>query len=255
MAFSFTPGQIAPQGSQTQTGIGGINPGSAISQAVGPPSDSPFLFIRERGQPFSVMAGAQIVLVVIAGLSVVVCLALFSYSVYLKKSIDDKKAEIELKESSFATYPYEDMKRLSNRMTALDKLLQKYISPRSPLKFLENVVENQVTFDEFKLARDRNDAYSVTFTVVTSNYKTLVQQLDALKLTEYHKVISDTKLNGLADGGNIVKIVVTTPVFVQGKLPDEVIFLPDEIKTADGASTLLLPKASTSPMVKTETKP
>lgn len=251
MAFSFTPGQIVPQGSQSQTGAGG----SAVPQVSGPPSDSPFLFIREKGQQFSVMAGVQIVLAVVAVLSIIVSLTLFSYSVYLKSQIADKKAEIELKENGFADYPYEDMKRLSNRMATLDKLLQKYISPRSPLKFLENVVENQVTFDEFKLSRERNDLYTVVFSVVTSNYKTLVQQLDALKLTEYHKVISNPQLNGLADSGTTIKIIVTTPVFVQGKLPDEVVFFTNDTKTASTTAVVSSTTTTTSALLKKDITP
>jgi hypothetical protein len=228
MAFSFTPGQITPQGSQSLTPPGAVTPGALSSPVSGPPSDSPFLFIRERGQQLSVMACVQIVLVVVSILSVIICATLYSYSIYLQAQIDTKKADLASKEVSLPTYQYDEMRRLSIRMAALDKLLQNYISPRSPLKFLENVVENQVVFDKFQLSRDKKGSYSVVFTVVTTNYKALIQQLKALNLAEYSKVAPTPKLSDLNDSISVIKIQVTTPIFVQGKLPDEVVFFTDQ---------------------------
>ena len=183
MAFSFTPGQIAPQGSQTPSAPGSVAPGSAIAPVAAPVSDSPFLFIRERGQPISVMACIQIVLIVVSILSVVICATLYSYNVYLTSAVSQKRSELDQKDASFPDYPYDEMRRLSKRAATLDKLLQDYISPRSPLKFLENVVENQVYFDEFLLSKGRTGDFTASFAVLGSNYRTLIQQLAALKLT------------------------------------------------------------------------
>lgn len=233
MAFSFSPGQIAPQGSQAVTA-----PGTTIAPIIGTPSDSPFLFIREKseGRPFSVMACVQIVLAVVAILSIVICATLYAYSVYLQNQISTKKTALIDTDALLPDYPYADMLRLSKRTAALDKLLQNYISARSPLKFLENVVENQVYFDKFKLSRDIiGGAYTVTFTAVTTNYTTLIQQLEALNLTEYSKVAPKVKVGDITDGA-LIKINVTTPVFVLGKLPDEVVFFVADQK----------PKTSTS---------
>ncbi len=238
MAFSFSPGQIAPQGSQAQAGGGGINPSSATPPAVGPPSDSPFLFIREKGQPFSIMACVQIVLVVATILSIVICGTLYAYSLYLKDQISTKKEELIAKDALLPDYQYADMLRLSKRTATLDRLLQNYISARSPLKFLENVVENQVYFDKFTLSRDpMGGSYTVTFTAVTTNYTTLIQQLEALNLTEYSKVAPKVRLGELSDG-SLIKINVTTPVFVLGKLPDEVVFfaVDEKQKTAPSSA-------------------
>lgn len=187
MAFSFSPGQIAPQGSQAAA-PGTAAPGAAAAPVESTPSNSPFLFIRERGQSLSVMASIQIVLVVVAILSVFICVVLYSYNVYLTYQISSNKAALETKDAEFPEYPYEDMRRLSIRMSSLDKLLQNYLSARSPLKFLENVVENQVVFDSFLLSADYTGAYTARFKAKTNDYKYLIQQLGALDLRSIKKL-------------------------------------------------------------------
>lgn len=242
MAFSFSPGQIAPQGSQAAVAPGTVTPGGA-AQVTGTPSDSPILFIKDRveGRPISVMASVQIVLIVVTILSIIICGTLYAYSVYLESQIASKKADLVSQDASLPDYPYAAMLRLSKRAAVLDKLLQNYISGRSPLKFLENVVENQVYFSSFKLSREMvGGAYSVTFTANTTNYKTLIQQLDALNLTNYSKVAPSPKLGGVSDavaGNAIIKVTVTTPVFVQGKLPDDVVFFAEDTKTKVASAT------------------
>ncbi len=227
MAFSFSPGQIAPEGSQALAPPGTVTPGTAIAPTSGPPSDSPFLFIKEKGQPLSIMACVQIVLIVVSVLSVIICATMYSYSVYLTAQIKDKRTELDLKDSTIPTYPYDEMNRLTKRMATLDKLLQNYISPRSPLKFLENVVEDQVVFDTFALTKDLTGAYKINFIAVTDNYTALIQQLEALNLKEYSRVVPNPKAAGLNEAGQIIRINVISPVLVAGKLPDDVIFLKD----------------------------
>jgi hypothetical protein len=238
MAFSFSPGQIAPQGSQAITPPGTVAPGTAVAPVVGPPSDSPILFIRERGGPISIMACVQIVLILVTILSIIICVTLYGYSVYLSSQIESKKAEILSNDATFPVYPYEEMTRLTKRMTALDKLLQAYVSPRSPLKFLENVVENKVVFDKFSLSKDLGGNYVITFATLTNDYKTLIQQLAAINLQEYSQVISTPKISGINDvNDQDIKVQVTTPVFVQGKLADQIVFLPvDTTKNSTSSS-------------------
>ncbi len=235
MAFSFSPGQIAPEGSQAAA-PGTVAPGATAVPVSGPPSDSPFLFIRERGQPLSVMASVQIVLVVVAILSVVICGIMYAYSVYLGYQITSNQEEIQTRDAEFKEYPFDDMRRLSLRMATLDKLLQSYMSPRSPLKFLENVVENQVVFDSFMLSADFTGAYTARFKAKTNDYKTLIQQLAALDLQEYKKVAPSQKLSGLLASKAVIEIEVATPIFVQGKLPDEIVFFTEQSKSTPNAS-------------------
>ncbi len=238
MAFSFTPGQIAPQGSQPSTGPVGINASSIVAPVTGPPSNSPFLFIRERGQPLSMMACVQIVLVALASLAIVVSIILFAYSLYLQASIDKKRTELGTREVLFKKYPFEEMRSLSIRLSSLDSLLKGYISPRSPLKFLENVVENKVVIDDFSLSQPiSGTGYAIDFTVITDSYATLIQQLGALNLKEFAKVAPKPKQGSLTDSTTFIKLKVTTPILVQGSLPDEIVFLSQEVKIS--TSTLV----------------
>lgn len=235
MAFSFSPGQIAPQGSQAGTAPGTGVPG-AVPPISGPPSDSPFLFIRERGQDMSIAACIQIIAIVTAILMTITIVIMFSYSIYLKSSIESKKTKLGESEAQFKSYPFDDMRVLSNRLNALGSLLKLYISPRSPLKFLENVVENNVVFNNFALSQSpANTGYIITFTVVTNNYKSIIQQLQALNLKEYNKVTPAPKTDGFRDSDVELKINVSTPIFVQGVLPDELLFLPTQ-KTQEKVS-------------------
>lgn len=252
MAFSFSPGQIAPEGSQAGAMPGTLAPGVVAAPIAGPPSDSPFLFIRERGGPISIMACVQIVLIVVAILSVIICATLYSYTIYLKNQIATNQEKLLTLDAELPDYPYDKMSLLSKRMAVLDKLLQEYISPRSPLKFLENIVENRVVFDAFKLSKDRNGAYTVSFNAITSDYVSLVQQLRALDLTEYQKIAPNPKLGGIAESPTTVKVNITTPVLVQGKLPDDVVFFVTKPKTsASTTPQVTQPATSTSTELKT----
>lgn len=240
MAFSFSPGQISPQASQVITAPGTVAPGTPGVPATGSPSVSPFLFIKDRseGRPLSIMACVQIVLMVVAILSVIITGVLYAYTIYLKNRIESSQQELISLDAKLPDYPYDKMTRLSKRVSVLDKLLQEYISPRSPLKFLENVVENNVVFGDFKLNKDKTSgAYTVSFTALTSNYVALVQQLQALNLTEYSKVAPSPKVGGITETPKEVRIGITTPVFVQGKLPDDVVFFVETPKTATSTNS------------------
>lgn len=237
MAFSFNPGQIAPQGGQTggPSGVSVSGPsasqmGSTTAGNVSNPS-SPFLFMHDRDKPIDIMACVQIGLMAITALFMITCVVLFAYSVYLTASANDKKTQLDAKDAEVVIKEtdIQNMKRLSNRFAAVNILLQGYISPRSPLKFLEQVVENQVYFNEFALNKNENGAgYVITFSIVTNNYRNLIQQLGALNLKEYTQYAPTPKPGEVLEIGGGVKVVVTTPVFVQGKLPDQIMFLDNQ---------------------------
>jgi hypothetical protein len=231
MSFSFNQGQSEQSGSFAQGAVPSA-PVAAVPGAVpgASPSipDSPFLFIQQREQTVSIGAYIQIILLVITILSVVVSVAIFGYSMYLASNIDAKKAEIAQRDASFKEYPFEDMKRLSNRFAALDKILKEYVSARSPLKLLEDVVEKQVYFDNFALGRNTGGSgFTMNFVVITTNYRALIQQLEALNLSQYSKVLPQPKVGELADNNNnLLRVQISAPVFVQGVLSDDVVFVP-----------------------------
>jgi hypothetical protein len=94
-----------------------------------------------------------------------------------------------------------------------------------------------VAFNSFVLSKDMGDAFKITFIAETTNYKALIQQLAALNLTEYHRVVPTPKSNGITESGTAIKISVTTPVLVQGKLPDDVVFIADPVVSSDASSS------------------
>lgn len=237
MAFSFNPGQIAPPGGQSpgaitapSAGTPGLQPGGVAGPVSNP--KSPFLFMHDRDKPITLMACLQIALMALTVVSIVTSVIVYSYSLYLTSSINTLKTKLNTKEEAVKEYPLLEMKRLSNRFSKLEKLLESYISPRSPFKFLENVVENQVYFSEFALNQNLSGiGYFINFSVVTSNYRSLIQQLAALNLKEYKKVVPTPAPGEIQTTGEGVKVFVTTPVFVQGKLPEEMVFIDNETKS------------------------
>jgi hypothetical protein len=98
---------------------------------------------------------------------------------------------------------------------------------------LESVVEKHTYFNDFSFARKDGTGYTMSFSVNTTNYPNLIQQLDALGLPQYSKVAPgikerDNKVSDSKNSNNI-KVLVNTPVFVQGVLPDDVVFIDSGI--------------------------
>ena len=172
MSFSFNPGQTAEAGTPMSGGVSVPGATEAQNTALAVP-DSPFLFMQQRGQEMSTGAYIQIVLIMLSILSVAVSIVLFAYSMYLTTSIDNKKETLLTKDAPFKDYPLEDMKRLSLRFNVLGGILQNYVSVRTPLKMLEDVVEKQVVFEKFSVTKStafgQGEAYVMNFSLVTSN--------------------------------------------------------------------------------------
>jgi hypothetical protein len=208
MAFSFTPGQVAAPGTPNQ----GFTPASAPGAAPQPQSnipsvpDSPFLFMRNRDQPMSVNAYLQIILIFVAVLSVAFSLLLFLYGQYLTSSIESKKADLLAADSTFKEYPLDDMKRLSRRFAMISKLLKDYVSTRSPLRLLEDVVEKPVVFNDFTFSKNTlKSGYVMSFSVTTNDYRTLIQQLESLDLAQYSKIVPKKTVSSPVETPSTVK--------------------------------------------------
>ncbi len=240
MPFSFNPtaqaGGTQEGGNPSAVGVAPQNsPDISINDAPSVP-DTPFLFLQQRGTgTISMNAYLQMLLVLICVLTVVSSITLFAYGMYLSSSIESKKEQLAAQEASFKEYPFKDMERLSTRITLVDQLLKEYISIRSPLKLLEDVVEDTAYFDKFLLTREKKIGYSASFLVITNNYQSLIQQLEALKLTQYTKIAPQPQADSFAEEKKqqYLTVKVTTPIIVQGVLPDEVVFL----STQDGKVT------------------
>lgn len=219
MSFSFNPGQQTPAG-EPMSG-GGLTPPPQEGVVTGAPAvpDSPFLFMQQRGQDMTVGAYVQIILVMVSILAIAVSVTLFAYSTYLTSAIASKQEEIEALDATFKDYPIDEMKRVSLRYSALDSLLKDYLSARTPLRMLEDVVEKQVVFDKFSLTKDiLTLQYIMNFSVITTNYRALVQQMDSLNLTQYSKVTSKPKPGALFEAGATLKVDISAPIDSQGVL-------------------------------------
>jgi hypothetical protein len=229
MAFSFNPGQTPQAG-----GAPGASPFATAPMPGAAPSgipsmpDSPFLIMQNRDQPATVNAYLQMLLALVAVLAVVVSVTIFAYSIYLSSSIESKKEDIAQKEADFKDYPLDEMKKFSNRAGSLNSLLKGYLSARSPLKLLEDVVEKKVYFSEFSLVKDQKaGTYTIGFTAVTDSYPVLVQQLSALNLSQYTKVVPKTKFDKFTQKSDSkLTVKVSAPIFAQGMLSDDLVFLP-----------------------------
>lgn len=256
MAFSFNPtqstGQVqgaatAPTAPQT-----GMQP---ISSAVTPTStlavpDSPFYFIQQRGREKTVGAYVQLVLSVISFLTILSSITLFTYSFYLNMNIEKNKKSVLEQDITFKEYPFDAMKRLSLRFSVLGQMMKDYVSVRSPLRFLEDVVEKQVVFNDFSLMKAQTGSgYTISFVATTGNYRSLIQQLESLHLTQYKKITPDPKLDSFTDDTTALKIKVSTPVFVQGVLPDEIVFIQPE----QGTTQIIVPDTTSSTTIATST--
>ena len=245
MPFSFNPGQItqAPGTIGVPAAPGaGLQPAGTSTIKSYP--ESPFLFLHDRVKPMEIMAYVQLLLILIAALMIFSGVVFFSYSKYLTYTITDTRAKIDAAETTFKDYPFSDMQRLSTRLSSVNTVLSTYVSALSPLKILENVVEDQIYFDKFSFGMDaQGSGNSMSFEVNTNNYKPLIQQLASLNLTRYQKVIQKVQTGKVLDGGTALRMQVTVPVVVQGKLPSEINFL--ELLSA--TATEELSKASTTP--------
>jgi hypothetical protein len=249
MAFSFNPGQSTATGIPTQGGIAGGVQAPATTESAPSVPDSPFLFMRNRDQEMTVNAYLQILLMVVSALFVLASVILFAYSKYLTSSIESKKAELIAKDATFKEYPLEDMKRLSKRFTVLGLLMKDYVSARSPLRFLEDVVEKQVVFNNFVFSKNLNSSgYTMSFKILTNNYRALIQQLDALNLTQYSKVVPQPKIGNLTDiNSSSLTIQISAPVFVQGILSEDIVFVPVAGSSTPGVSPSISGTGTTTP--------
>ncbi len=231
MAFSFNPSQQQPSGGQGISPAGIAPPGGADGQVapenLPPEGDSPILFIRLRGREMTIAAYLQMLLIVVNVLVVATAIIFFAYSQYLSVSVEKKKEELLAKESGFKEYPYEEMKRLSARYALLNGILKEYLSLETPLQYLESVVEKQVYFDNFQLKRSKssNANFSMGFTVITTNYKYLIQQLASLNLAQYSKIVPKTKHSeNIIDTQDKIKVNIEAQIVAQGKASGDVDF-------------------------------
>ncbi|MEN9552196.1 MAG: hypothetical protein RI935_573 [Candidatus Parcubacteria bacterium] len=259
MPFSFNP----TSGAQNQSGAqqGGPTFGlqsntsgveDVTSSDVPQAPESPFLFMAQRGQDKTAMAYVQIIAGTLFAVSIIATLVSFGYMKYLETVLESKRAEIQDKETTLKEYPYALMREEYAKLKLLEGLLKEYAAARTPLLLLEKVVENEVTFSNFSLNRDVNGKYTIQLTALTNNYKAVVQQLDALRLTEFTKVVSGQKVDKIDENSQSklgkIKLEISAPVAIQGILPSLAVFenIVDSERAAPVANTTTISGTSSS---------
>ena len=106
MAFSFTPTQPQSQEGQApttpQAGFGGATPLAPVGQgtAVSYP-DSPWLILHDRDKDPSIGAYVQLILALVAVLSVILSASIYGYSVYLTSQVAKNKVALDAEEGPF----------------------------------------------------------------------------------------------------------------------------------------------------------
>ncbi|MEZ0208849.1 MAG: hypothetical protein ACAH17_01575 [Candidatus Paceibacterota bacterium] len=184
------------------------------------------------GSPSSMMARAQeegksifqLVLMFLAGGSVLAAIGMFGYSYYLGSQVEGKKAKLASYETQLAGLPLEDMRKLSNRIKILNQLVKTHPSANVAFRIVEDSVENQVTYNKFDLNYSESaKGYTLVLSGVAPDYKGVAQQIDTFKRKPYTTYISGVTVEGLSpDKVGKISFNVKMPIAVLGLLPEDV---------------------------------
>jgi hypothetical protein len=213
MPFSFKPTE-EPQGVQAPvTPMGAPTYGGAVT---------PPLMSRDDGTKSSLL---HTLLLGIFDILVVVAVLLFGYKYYLSSQIDAKKAQLATYETQLGSLPFNDIRKVSNRLKLITQLIQTHPSVNVALRILEESVENSVTYTRFDLHyADANKGYELGLGALASNYHAVIQQMDTLRSKPFSNYISNPVINNLhPDQTGLIGFSVVMPIIVTGVLPETLV--------------------------------
>lgn len=217
MSFSFKPTQV---GQDVQAANAPLV-SSATPQSV--PLGGMPLSGRSGGQ--GTMGIIQIALYIIFGIMLLLTLALFSYQRYLISRIEAQKQVLDEADTSLGALNLEGMRSLSNRMRAINQVLNEHVSVSTAFLILEDSIERPITYTKFSLAKNATGkGYDLQLAAIAPSYKAITQQLDTLKSDTYSKdYIPTVSYDSLAvDGEGNVTFNLKMPIRIEGKLPEAV---------------------------------
>lgn len=227
MPFSFKP-TIAPEATTNSLPQDGGASSSDNSSATS------YRFANRETNSF------QIGLFVTFGLVILGTVGLFGYQYFLIHQIDKKKVDLVLKEKELETLPLDDMRKLSNRIKGINKLIKDHVSVRVAFRIIEDSVKNSITYKTFDLNFDETEnKYQLNLIGVADNYHALIQQMDILNSKTYAKYIPSITIESvqLNDTGG-VDFKLKIPMVVTGILPEEVVLSSD--KVSEGTSSVAI---------------
>lgn len=247
MPFSFNPGQQQTTVSTTSTPktsndvpslIVPEAPTMSLIPVVKP--ISPFAFRNEKTSKTAIYFQAGLFVVFL--ITVVISFALFSYQSTLKIQISNRKATLEEVQKGYTALPLDDMKKLSSRLTLINKIMNERASVRTALIILEESVDKPVTYNKFSLSKSKttNNSYDISFGGDTNSYTSLYQQLDILKSKMFGTVFKKITIGGIGplDKKGITSFKVDGTIAIAGIDPDSfTIIHKNSDGTIDASST------------------
>lgn len=211
MAFSFTPEALKEH-------AGGKD--SSLSAAIEKESSSIMARMGSDGKSF-----IDFIAKVILGIAASIALGMLGYYFYIQSSVESKKTKILEYETKLGAFPLEEMRHFSNRLKFVNQLIKEHPSVNAAFRLLEESVEDRITYSSFEFGYDEGAKVpTIAVDGVAPDYKTLAQQMDALKAKPYTTYISNVELQNLEPNDKgLISFRLSMSVAVKGVLPEELI--------------------------------
>lgn len=198
MPFSFNPDKdpTSPQN--------GVSPSTSNPVSTQTVSSSANIDIYNRPENKSGF-GLTTILTIIVVIFVIIAGGLYFYVLSLNKSIENSKAQIAVYNEKIKGFDFNSISNLANRLEAIDSLLVNHPFVSTSLDLVKDSVENNITYKSFTINSGSGDdkSYSLILEGESKDYKSLIQQIDTLKLEPiYIKYISNVEVKGLTPNKN-----------------------------------------------------
>ncbi|MEN9337966.1 MAG: hypothetical protein RIQ41_280 [Candidatus Parcubacteria bacterium] len=180
----------------------------------------------------------ELILIVIFGITALLALSLIGYKYFLSSQIESKKASLASFESQLATFPLEEMRKLSNRIKIVNQLVKEHPSANVAFRIVEDSIEHHVTYKRFDLRYgDSMKSYQLQLDGVAPDYKGVAQQVDTLKRKPYTTYIQNVLVDGLQpDTTGKITFGLRMGIGIMGLLSEDV-NLSDEALVRVASST------------------
>lgn len=234
MPFSFKP----TQGTEGYQGSSPDQPFSVSSMASPTESLSQTQDTYRFSQENNGVSFLRLVLSTVFGVSVLTVIVLFSYIYYISAKIETKKTTLDDFQKKLGVIPLEDMRKVSNRIKVITKLVKEHPSVNSSFRIIESTVENPVTYKLFDLHfSDNLGTYELQLNAYAPSYRDIVEQLDTLKRKPYSDYISNIVVSEIHpdENGNI-NFSLKMPIAISGVIPDSLMLdekLPSQNTNVD----------------------
>jgi hypothetical protein len=186
----------------------------------------------------------QVILIGIFGAAILLAVGMFGYKYYLSTQIESKKATLASYESRLGTLPLEDMRKLSNRIKAINQLVKEHPSVNVAFRIVEDSIENNTIYERFDLRYSAiTKSYALQLGGIAPDYKGVVQQIDTLKRKPYTTYVQNVSVEGLRpDEMGRVDFTLKMGISILG-------LLPEGLNLSEGAAERV---ASSTPIEMTE---